>query len=222
MSFGVLGKVGVKSRSSFFQVSNKFLLSFFLVSSKFLLNFFWVFHQVLKVISVNVDVDQDDLGDGHIEQAGSRFKPTVIGKVSRSNKRLRSSAIFEKGSQEISELLSDLGMSQSFKELFKLFGINSLSDFEYLDERGLLQLESLIQSNKLPGVDLTMKSTQLTLLGFEIQHGQLPNFTIPFVDRLKILTKLPDAAKDKLQNIKLGSLMPKKMKISVGCSTGSM
>lgn len=107
----------------------------------------------------------------------------------------------------------NLGMSQSFKGLFKLFGINSLADFDYLNEDGLTKLESLIQSNQLPGADLSKKSTQLSLLGMEIQHGQLANFNIPFVDRIKILTKLPAVAKEMLEMKKLEALMPKKKKM---------
>lgn len=93
--------------------------------------------------------------------------------------------------------VSKANLDPSFAKLLDLYGVRCLSDISLIDETFVDTLESQVQRNAFKGrVDLTTYSDQITYLGFAVRPGHLCDYETTFVDRYKLISRLPDIAEE--------------------------
>lgn len=112
--------------------------------------------------------------------------------------------------RELEKVLTDAGLVH-FKSLFKLYGINCITDLEFLHKDALESLQVMVRENQfILSVDLQDKFNQINYLGKNPLHGKLENYEFSPIDRKKILEKLPIVVSEHLEKKKHSSFGPTK------------
>lgn len=115
--------------------------------------------------------------------------------LTRSTEKLAKKKFFDtlpEPVDPVTSLLKSSALGPTFKELFALYGIQTIEDFDFFDGVTVDSLQAMIRDNGFQDTaDFNCQEAQMKYLGRKLAHGQLSKFSFLPVEVAKMNIRLP-------------------------------